>query len=334
MSGGVDSTAAALLLKQEFQVEGFFMELAQPDLAQQRQRAQDLARQLAIRLHCIDLAAQFERQVLVPFSSSYQQGQTPNPCMICNPTIKFGHLLDQVLNRGMEAMATGHYARIFESKGSHRLAKGRDDLKDQSYFLARLDAEQLGRVRFPLGELSKEDAHRISEQAGLPSFQGQESQDVCFLEQGRVAEFLKKQRGVSKQPGEIVDREGHILGEHQGLFHYTIGQRRGLGLTGPEPWYVTGLDAARNQVQVGRAEELFSDQVELAEMRWHDTIPGAQQEFEVKLRHCRTGGRARIVAADAEHASLQFIAPQRAVTPGQFAVIYDQELVLASGIIQ
>ena len=335
MSGGVDSTATALLLKQQHRVTGFFMELAQSNLAADRQRVQEIAARLDIPLHCVDLHEAFTAQVLRPFAHSYGCGLTPNPCIICNETIKFGRFLEHILAQGMTAMATGHYAQIRKQEGQVQLCRGQDQNKDQSYFLARLDQNQLQRVVFPLGQMTKEEAYQLVEEAGFTDFRGRESQDICFLDQGRTGYYLQQRLGLAEQPGEIVNAQGQVLGQHRGIFHYTIGQRRGLGLPDQTPWYVTGLDAKQNRVVVGKQDALFQHRVEIHTLRWHDTpLPPADQTFEVKLRHCRLGGQATLTITAPDRATINFTEPQRAVTPGQFAVIYDHERVMGGGVIQ
>lgn len=335
MSGGVDSTATALLLKQQHRVTGFFMELAQPSLTADRQRVQKIAKRLDIPLHFVDLKDAFTAEVLRPFADSYKHGQTPNPCIICNQTIKFGRFLDHILDQGMDAMATGHYAGIRQQNDQFQLCRGRDEYKDQSYFLARLNQNQLSRIRFPLSEMTKEDAYQLVEQAGFTDFRGRESQDICFLDHGSAGDYLNRELGLAEQLGEIVDSRGHILGKHRGIFHYTIGQRRGLGLPDQTPWYVTRLDAEQNRVVVGKQDELLQSRITVGELLWDGMPPAsADQKYEVKLRHCRQGGQATIMLNRPDRAIINFIEPQRAVTPGQFAVIYDGERVAGSGVIQ
>jgi tRNA-specific 2-thiouridylase len=335
MSGGVDSTACALLLQRYYEVHGFFMRLAGPDLIEQEQRVRAVADQLGISLQVIDLSHEFTATILHYFTTTYQQGLTPNPCMICNHTIKFGLFMDAILAQGMDAMATGHYARIEKDGDMYLLCKGNDEAKDQSYFLAQLDQRQLSRVLFPLGESKKEEVYQLVEDNGFIDFRGQESQDICFLGPAPVGQFLSDRIPQAEQPGRIVTTEGLALGVHQGLFHYTIGQRRGLGIADSSPWYVTALDSITNTVIVGKEEELYRDRLLIHHPHWlADQAPDAGQTYQVKIRYRHQGADARISKIDDQHWEIQFDSPQRAITPGQFAVIYASDRVLGCGEIK
>jgi tRNA-uridine 2-sulfurtransferase len=334
MSGGVDSTACALLLQKKHQVQGFFMQLAQPDLAEQLQRVQKIADQCNIPLQIIDLRSRFEEKVLKYFADSYQTGRTPNPCMICNPEIKFGLFMDAILEKGMEKIATGHYANIVEDNGCLLLQQGKDAGKDQSYFLARLSQQQLGRVAFPLGGMTKDAVYDFVEEQGFTDFRGQESQDVCFLGTDSVGRFLEKRGPVSESGGDIVATDGRILGRHNGIYNYTIGQRRGLGISDATPWYVTSIDAKSNRVIVGKDDELFQDHTEITDVLWAcDRHPDLDRNYRVRLRYGHRGAEARINPVADGRYQITFFEKQRAVTPGQFAVIYDQGVILGSGEI-
>ncbi|MBA3007277.1 MAG: tRNA 2-thiouridine(34) synthase MnmA [Proteobacteria bacterium] len=333
MSGGVDSTACALLLLQHHDVHGFFMRLAGPDLDKQEQRARAVANQLGVDLQVIDLSHEFSTTILHYFTTTYQQGLTPNPCMICNHTIKFGIFMDAILASGMDAMATGHYARIEKDGDTYQLYKGSDKTKDQSYFLARLDHYQLSRSLFPLGEHQKEEAYQLVEEHGFTDFRGQESQDICFLGSTPVGQFLSERIPQAEQAGRIVTREGQDLGVHQGLFHYTIGQRRGLGIADISPWYVTALDPETNSVIIGKEEDLYRDRLLIHQPHWLQT-PDEGQTYQVKIRYRHQGADASIKRIDDRLWEIHFETPQRAVTPGQFAVIYDNDKVLGCGEIE
>lgn len=333
MSGGVDSTASALLLQQQYDVHGFFMKLAQPNLAELEDRVRTIAGRISLPLTIVDLQQEFTQHVLRYFSTSYFRGETPNPCMICNREIKFGLFLQTIIAHGMKKMATGHYCRILEENGSYKLLKGSDPKKDQTYFLARLSQEQLSRALFPLGEFSKEETYRFVEQLGFTEFRGLESQDVCFLEQGQVGDFLAGQSQESNRPGPILTQDGKILGQHQGIYRYTIGQRRGLGIAAEAPLYVVRLDVTRNAVIVGRNEDLLQTEITLSDLFWiSGKIPELDKEYSVRIRYTHPGAPARL-SLNGTSAKLTFQQPQRAITPGQFAVFYDGDELLGSGII-
>ncbi len=335
MSGGVDSTVAAAILKQEgYDVSGVFMILAQPDLQDQLDRVRKVARKLDVPLEIVDLSREFRKEVLNYFSNSYLQGRTPNPCVICNPAIKCGYLLNAVCPESADKLATGHYARIdFDGQGHYRLLKGRDIGKDQSYFLCGLSQRQLASLVFPLGGLSKEEVYLRAEELGFSDFHGRESQDVCFLESRSIADFFVDQDLGLPGKGEIVDSMGRHLGEHQGIFYYTIGQRRGLGLCDATPWYVIGLDVAKNQVVAGKEKDLWHDRFVVEKMRWTSGFPAELPAiFDVKIRYRHLGERAKVNRRN-DGAEVVFAEKQRAITPGQFAVFYDGNQVIGCGEI-
>jgi tRNA-specific 2-thiouridylase len=329
LSGGVDSTtAAALLLEQGFAVQGFFM-LLLPESGAQAAKAQAVAAQLGIPLHLVDLRRQFRQQVIAAFAAAYRCGLTPNPCVLCNQLIKCGLLFEAMAAQGMEAMATGHYARTENG----RLRRALDPGKDQSYFLCRLSAAQLRRLVLPLGGWRKSEVFARAEAMGFSQFKTEgESQDVCFLAGQDLPSFLRKE-GLAASGGEIVTAEGRTLGRHQGCWNYTVGQRRGLGLPDATPWYVTGLDAAANRVIVGKNDELLRRELLLAEVQWHIPPPASWQgQAQLRSRHQAAAARAEPAAEGCWR--VRFEEPQRAVTPGQFAVLYEDGLVAASGVIR
>ncbi|MCW5199582.1 tRNA 2-thiouridine(34) synthase MnmA [Desulfobulbus sp. F1] len=329
LSGGVDSTiAAALLLEQGFAVQGFFM-LLLPESEQQVGKVQHIADRLGISLHLVDLREQFQQQIIATFTDTYKQGLTPNPCIICNRLIKFGLLLEAMAAKGMNAMATGHYARIQDG----RLCRGLDPAKDQSYFLCRLTAKQLSRLVLPLGDWRKQDVFARVRAMGFNHFEEDgESQDVCFLAGQDLAAFLDRQ-GIKARSGEIVTRKGRVLGSHLGYWKYTVGQRRGLGIPDATPWYVTGLDAEQHQVIVGKNEELLQRELLLADMQWQ-IEPPEQWQGRVQLRSRHQAAEAKAVPTENGCWRVFFKEPQRAVTPGQFAVLYEDDQVVGSGVIQ
>ncbi len=334
MSGGVDSTAAALILKEEFAVEGFFMDLAQPDFDQQKNRVEHLAATMGIPLHIIDLKADFKKRVLDYFTTSYFQGKTPNPCMICNREIKFGLFMDAILSAGMSRAATGHYARVECSEGDYFLCTGIDAKKDQSYFLSRLSQQQLARVMFPLGSMLKNDIYHFVESSGYTDFRGIESQDICFLKNKRLSTFLENDEKPAAVPGPIISADGRKLGRHAGLHHYTIGQRRGLGLPDATPWYVCSINHQTNVLVVGKNKDLFSSSLTACNGHWiNRVLPEENRSYTVRIRYSHPGSAARFIRISADSFKLIFAEAQRAVAPGQYAVLYDGDRVVGSGEI-
>jgi len=334
MSGGVDSTSCALLLRDQFDIQGFFMRLAQPNFAGQKERVESIAAKIGIPLQVIDLREAFKQKVLDYFSTSYFGGRTPNPCVICNREIKFGLFMEAILGSGMTHMATGHYARLEKTGNIHRLFMGIDPLKDQSYFLSRLSQDQLAKIVFPLGGTTKESTYRYVEQHGFNDFQGLESQDVCFLGNDSIGSFLETQNPRQNDKGPILTTSGQLLGTHHGLFRYTIGQRKGLGIASDAPLYIVKLDVEKNAVIVGSNEELLNRRIHVTELHWlAGTPPDITREYTVRIRYSHRGSTAQLALHDNACGEILFHEPQRAITPGQFAVIYDDTELLGSGII-
>ncbi len=310
------------------------MHLAQPNFAAQEARVQSITSRLGIPLHVIDLRQTFADKVLDYFSSSYFQGLTPNPCMICNREIKFGLFMDVVLASGMTAMATGHYARIKKAGDSYHLHQGFDPKKDQSYFLSRLSQEQLATIIMPLGERTKESTYRFVEAHGFTDFQGLESQDVCFLGNNEIGNFLETRAPAEGAEGEIISTSGKRLGRHRGLFRYTIGQRRGLGIAADAPLYVVGLDVEANAVIVGSNHDLLRSRISSEKFHWlAGSAPATDKKYTVRIRYSHPGSPAKLTLQDDGRGEFLFDEPQRAITPGQFAVVYDGTELLGSGII-
>jgi len=336
MSGGVDSSVAAALLQQQgARVQGVFMALAQPDLAEQLQRVRAVADFLKIPLTVVDLAEPFRRLVVNYFCASYFAGETPNPCVVCNRTIKCGLLLEQVRERlGAELLATGHYARIIgETTTGYRLLQGADPKKDQSYFLGMLTQAQLGQLCFPLGTFWKEEVYTLAAGFGLAFGHTAESQDICFLKNQPVADFLAAHSPGQARPGPMLTVQGKELGRHPGIHRYTIGQRRGLGLPDATPWYVVGIDPARDAVVVGKEADLWRQELVLPVVHWLNTLPPTlPRRCMVKIRSRQPACHVEIARCDGG-VRLTFAEPQRAVTPGQFAVFYEGEEVLGCGEI-
>ncbi len=331
MSGGVDSAAACVLLQQQgYTVGGATMLLrdgAEPEVEDARRAAQTLG----IEFYCFDLRKEFEACVIADFTRVYQSGGTPNPCVICNQTMKFGHFLDKALALGYDGIATGHYARISEENGRFLLKIAADRAKDQSYMLCGLTQHQLAHTVFPLGEVtSKDETRLLAEQAGLDVAKKRDSQDICFVPDGDYMKYLTE-HGLVPQKGNFITPEGAILGEHRGLEAYTVGQRRGLGMAFGQRAYVLGKRGT--DVVIGENEQLFSKTVQVKTVNY---IP-----FDVLQEPIRVQAKLRYSAktADAwlrpteDGCVLEFDAPQRAVTSGQTAVFYDGDTVLGGGII-
>ena len=337
LSGGVDSAMVAhILLKQGYAVVGFFMELAQPDLNKDREQAQAVAARLGIELRPVDLRQAFRERVLDYLRGQYRHGLTPNPCVVCNREIKFGLLRRAMEETGINQMATGHYATIYQNDGP-RLCKGADGGKDQSYFLAGLGRDQLAGLLLPLGRYHKREVVAMAAAQGLIGFPG-ESQDVCFLggqTVGSVGDFLASELNASEGP--ILTTAGQEVGRHRGLFRYTIGQRRGLGLLvnlpDATPCYVVRLDTEHNAVIVGKNEELFSKSLTTSTVNWLRRPADFSASFTVRIRSNHEGGMAHLTPAADGGLIIDFTEAQRAIAPGQFAVIYDGDEVLGSAAI-
>jgi tRNA-uridine 2-sulfurtransferase len=337
VSGGVDSLVAAHLLKRttppvvlvHFRT-GFETETAE----RTRARIQAVGDQLDLPLHVIDLSAEFRRCVVDYFTDAYLSGQTPNPCMVCNPRIKFGALLQRAEGFGAERLATGHYAGVRrDPAGRYRLFKGLDPGKDQSYFLARLTQEQLARACFPLAGLTKAAVREIAGRAGLAPVHAGESQDVCFVPDGAYAQFIAALTDRPPEPGPIETTAGAVVGRHAGLHGFTVGQRRGINCPAAEPYYVVRLDPERNRLVVGHKHEILAAHCRIEQINWIAPPPEAALRVAARVRYRTPETPATVVPIDAESAWLRFDAPQPAVTPGQAAVFYDGNEVLGGGFI-
>ena len=333
MSGGVDSAvAAALLQRQGYEAGGATMLLhagGEPEAA----AARGAAERLGIPFHLFCWQAEFEQAVVAPFAAVYRSGGTPNPCIFCNKAIKFGKFLDEALALGYDGIATGHYARIQrdEASGRYLLRTAADGSKDQTYMLAGLSQEQLGRTLLPLGSYTKDAVREMAAAFGLTEqAQKKDSQDICFVPDGDYLACLKA-RGWEPQAGNFLDESGAVIGPHRGYEGYTIGQRRGLDIAAGRRIYV--LAKPRPDVVVGDAAGLYAARVEVREMNWipWDRPPGRLRAM-AKLRYTAQPAWCS-VKADGSGALLAFDEPQRAVTPGQTAVLYDGDLVLGSGVI-
>lgn len=351
MSGGVDSSASAYLMKQAgFDCEGVTMRLfdhndpeVRPDKAcctdEDVRDALLVCLKLNIPHHLVDFKAQFKEAVMDPFVSDYENGRTPNPCINCNRYLKFEELFRQADALGCEYIVTGHYAQVDfnEATGRWELRKASFLAKDQSYVLYNLTQEQLARIRFPLGAMSKTDARAVAEEAGFRNAKKHESQDICFVPTGKYAEFIESYTGKTYPHGSFVDaRTGEVLGEHKGIIRYTVGQRKGLGLALPQPMYVTKVDPAENTVSLGLNENLFTTTLRADDVNWISIAGLAEGEslrVAAKVRYKQAECAATVTALPQGRIEVVFDEPQRAITKGQAVVLYDGDLVVGGGTI-
>jgi tRNA-uridine 2-sulfurtransferase len=347
MSGGVDSSAAAALLKEQgFDVVGVTLKLWPQDCISRAEDkccgpqavadARSVCHKLGIPYYLIDEAQEFQNQVIVYFREEYRAGRTPNPCVICNQKLKFGTLLSRADQLGAEFIATGHFARLERTGAGRRvlLRKGRDPRKDQSYFLFSLSQRQLARALMPLGELTKTQTREIARGESLKTADKEESMEICFVPDDDYGKFLTA-TGLKKHRGEIVDLAGKVLGFHDGIEFFTIGQRKGLHLSAPAPLYVIELDAARNRVIVGSAADLDGDRFGVERCNWipFDEPPKSFRAV-AKIRYNHPGVAATVTWLGGGRAEVQVDQAQRAIAPGQACVFYDDDLVLGGGWIE
>jgi tRNA-uridine 2-sulfurtransferase len=347
MSGGVDSSVAGYLLREQgYEVIGVTMKVWPQDCISRAEDkccgpqaiadARGVAHSLGIPHYVVDEADQFERLVIDYFSSEYQAGRTPNPCVMCNEKLKFGNLWSKAAALGCDYIATGHYA-IIEHSGDHAaLRKGLDARKDQSYFLFSLRQPQLRRALTPLGKMTKPQIREIAHSLGLKVADKIDSQEICFVPGNDYKAFLRSHLGENEfHRGEIYDVAGNFLGEHGGIELFTIGQRRGLPGGSPQPRYVVDLDPATNRVIVGDVDDLVTEEFEIDQGNWHPVTGSRYDELEctAKIRYSHPGTRATLTRFEDGRAHVRLHDPQRAVTPGQAAVFYDGDIVLGGGWI-
>ncbi len=344
MSGGVDSSVAAYLLKEQgWDVVGVTMKLWPQDCMTRAEDkccgpqaiadARGVAHALGIPHFVIDEAVPFERLVIDYFADEYRAGRTPNPCVMCNEKLKFGNLWDKATALGASFIATGHYAIVEHPQGDAPvLRKGLDPKKDQSYFLFSLRREQLSRALFPLGSLTKEEIRGIARKLGLKVADKEDSQEICFVPGKDYKAFLRD-RGEIFHPGGFYDAKGAYLGPHDGIELFTVGQRKGLPGGAGTPRYVIDIDAASGRVILGGEEDLLCEEFTVGRVNWHGTTPPMLQRITVKVRHGHTGDAAEIVADGPDTALIRPFEPLRAVTPGQAAVFYDDNRVIGGGWI-
>lgn len=340
MSGGVDSTSAALLLlRQGYEVFGVTLRL-RPDCSgaqdMEIEAARAAARTLGVAHTVLDLRELFQTEVIDRFVSEYVRGRTPNPCLYCNRAIKFGAMLDWALAQGAGALATGHYANVSfdNASGRWRLLRAADPRKDQSYFLYQLTQHQLSHLLLPAGQYEKTALRALAAEAGLANAQRADSQDICFIPEGDYTAFLRRHGGVELIPGDFLDRDGRVLGRHKGLPCYTTGQRKGLGVSAEAPLYVLEKNAAGNTVTLGPDSALYTRDLTAEEMNWI-SIPSLNGPMAVtaKTRHSQREAAALAEPLPEGRVRVVFQEPQRAVTPGQAVVLYDGRSVVGGGTI-
>ena len=346
LSGGVDSLVAAhLLFRQGHAVIGLHFSTGfetaackhcedQSLLDQAEGRLAPISKQLNIPIKVFDFKEIFQQNVIDYFVRTYQLGQTPNPCLVCNPIIKFDFLAKQARKLGAKGLATGHYARRRQDEqGGWQLYKGIDSKKDQSYFLARLTQDQLAFARFPLGNMTKRDTIDLAQKTGLHPVTKEESQDICFIANKDYGEFLAQQPGFRFAPGPIVDTNGKVIGTHPGLHRFTIGQRRGINCPAAEPYYVVRLVPAQNCLVVGFKQALYRNGCNVTRISWINAAPSTSFNAKVRVRYRHEEVAAEITLVNTSNATVRFETPQKAITPGQGAVFYQNDLVLGGGWI-
>jgi tRNA-specific 2-thiouridylase len=332
MSGGVDSSVAAALLKEQgYEVTGLTMRLTPHAVTDDARKAAD---RLDIPHYVIDFREFFERTVINDFCREYRRGRTPNPCVRCNRYLKFGALWEKAAEMGADCIATGHYARTGREDDKILLKKGADAGKDQSYFLCRLTREQLQHAMFPIGHLTKSQVRQIAREMGLPNAARPESREICFIPDNDHAGFIRDYLQEPLPPGPITDAEGNVLGEHRGLPGYTIGQRHGLGIAAAAPLYVTAIAPERNAVIVGTQAQARTVELIAADLNWIDSSPPAGPIIiKARVRYRHPEAEAVLTPLEDGNYYVKFTAPQAAIAPGQTVAFYDGDTVLGGGTI-
>jgi tRNA-specific 2-thiouridylase len=332
LSGGVDSSFAAALLKEDnFDVEAAIM-CFQGVLQDDIEYARSAAQALGVPFHCFDFAKEYQKIIVDNFIQEYRKGRTPNPCILCNKHIKFDLFVRTAAKMNIEKIATGHYARIEKKDGRYLLQRGKDK-NEQSYFLYRLDQQQLAQTILPLGLYTKQQVRKLAKKIHLPTVARKKSQDVCFIPDGDYVSYLKK--FLHPTPGPIMDKRGNVIGKHDGIFSYTYGQRRGLGISHKHPYYVIKIDAQNNAVYVGEEKDIYKSRLVATDVHFipFDTLE-KPLEVMAKARYVSPGSSATIEPLAEQKVSVTFKKPQMALTPGQSVVFYQDDIVVGGGIIE
>ncbi|MCJ7656266.1 MAG: tRNA 2-thiouridine(34) synthase MnmA [Candidatus Atribacteria bacterium] len=336
MSGGVDSSLAAALLKEEgYNVLGVTIHHYEGN--ENLESVKQAAQNLKIPWHVLDVTKEFKNIVVDYFCQEYLTGRTPNPCVVCNLKIKFGLLLEKAKSLGADYLATGHYAiKKYDQKSKKFLLKrGVDENKDQSYFLYRLNQEILPCVLFPLGKFKKSQTREVAKKYGLKNYKKEESQEICFIQDDNYRKFLTQHIKDTIKSGKFIDKEGKILGEHQGIPFYTIGQRKGLGVSLNKRMYVIEINSQQNVITLGDDKDLYSDKLLVKDLNFiSGDKPSKSIKAEVKIRYNSKKSSAMISPCHEDKSLINFEIPQRAITPGQSAVFYQGDVVIGGGIIQ
>ena len=350
MSGGVDSSAAAMLLQQQgYDVTGATLRMfSNEDLGLEQdsaccslsdvEDAKLVAHKLGIPHYVFNFSPCFRHCVIDRFISEYEAGRTPNPCVDCNKHIKFGELLDRARLMDCEYLATGHYARIIFDADRNRwlLARGDDHAKDQSYMLFNLTQQQLAHILLPLADITKPEIRRMSENRGLVTAHKPDSQEICFIPDHDYAKYIRENTDTELPPGNFVDLDGNILGKHLGITHYTVGQRKGLNLSMGKPVFVVEIRPETNEVVIGDSKDVFSDHLTCDHLNWMsvDGLHGETMKVTAKIRYSHKGAPCEIREIGPDLVEVQFEEPQRAITPGQAVVFYDGDYVVGGGVIR
>ena len=345
MSGGVDSSVAALLMKEKgYECIGVTMKLYDnDDIGISREKtccslddiedARSVAFRIGIPYYVVNFKEDFKARVMDPFVDCYLRGETPNPCIECNRHLKFEHLYQKAQELDCDVIVTGHYAQVVEEDGWYSLHKAVDASKDQSYVLYSLTQEQLAHTQFPLGSMTKEQVRAIAQEHGFINSAKRDSQDICFIPDGDYKKFMKESYQIDVGIGTFVDKNGTVLGTHQGYYGYTIGQRRGLGIAAEHPYYVVDICPEKNQVVLGSNEELFRSVLEARDFHWIHEAPKETEQVQAKVRYRQQAQDAYVQCVDNERVRVQFAEPQRAITRGQAVVVYQGNVVLGGGTI-